>query len=489
MTIRGLLFFAMLVVAMNAFAQKINFNQAVFLSAEVGSDQARGYSADVGSALDSAFDKVVALTPVKGFSAVMRLPDGTTWKRAAGLAAALPQPQTLTTDHLIGYGSITKTYVAATLLLLVEEGLCQLDDSIGLYLPTYPNVRGNITIRQILNHRSGLSDYATENPATFEYWRNNPGHLWSNDEILNNYVLAPNFPPDSAWSYSNTNYLLAGMLIEQLAGQPWYTVVRQRILTPLGLTHTFAYPWESTGSQPFAHVFSDLNGDGVVEDFQGSGLPVNGIFSMANSSGCMLGTAEDLAVFMEKLQQGQVLKPASLAAMKIDYQHDGSGFTYGLGLGSFPLPQALENWGHTGGIIYQSVALYLPSEHITLVVQQNDDRFFNPDDPNPVLDLYVVFIELLDAYLEYKQATGIAEPNTANQLLTMPNPTTGDCFLYFKPEEIPEMPIQLQVFDMMGQLVHTQGMEQAGAYLSLNNLPAGVYTISSGAYRGKIVKQ
>ena len=100
-----------------------------------------------------------------------------------------------------------------------------------------------------------------------------------------------------------------------------------------------------------------------------------------------------------------------------------------------------------------------------------------------------MFIELLGAYLEYKQSTGIAEPTSVNQLLTMPNPTTGDCSLYFKSGEMPELPMRLRVYNMMGQLVHTQVIEQAGTQLSLAKLPAGVYEISSGAYRGKIVKQ
>lgn len=484
-----LLLFAALVCAANTFAQKINVNQP-FLNVETGPALRTTVSTDLTEALDSTFDQISALSSIKGFNAAIRLPDGTVWKRASGLAAELPAPQNMTTEHLMGYGSITKTFLSTTMLLMMEDGLLHLDDSIGMYLPAYPNISSGITIRQILSHRSGLNDYVSENQATVDYWQTHLDHIWDPEDLLNNYVLAPNFQPDSSWQYCNTNYILAGLIVEKITGKPWYMEVRQRILEPLGLTHTFAYPWEMPGNLPMAHVFSDIDDDGDPDDFQGNGLPLNGFFSLANSAGCLMGTPEDVSLFMHRLMNGQILQPASLQEMKFDYQHDGSGFTYGLGLGSFPLPQPLENWGHTGGIIYQSVALNIPAENITLAVQQNDDRNFNPDDSIPAFDLYVVLVELLNTYIENKQSSGTTGlPEASAHLKVMPNPATDHIYLdFFTDGEKGVYPLNVQLFDMTGRVVHEQQINQTSDQINIAHLPAGVYQIRAGNYSGRVVK-
>ena len=109
--------------------------------------------------LDHVFDSLTSISVIKGFNAAMLLPDGTLWKRASGLAEQIPAQIDLTTDHLMGMGSISKSFVSATMLLLLEDGLLSLDDSIGQYLEPYTNVPGHTTIRQLLSHRSGINDY------------------------------------------------------------------------------------------------------------------------------------------------------------------------------------------------------------------------------------------------------------------------------------------------------------------------------------------
>lgn len=447
-------------------------------------------SGTISETLDAVFDTISLLSPIKGFSAAMLLPDGSVWKRSSGLAQELPSEVPLSTDHLLGMGSITKLFIATTLLKLMEEGMFSLDDSIGQYLAPFPNVSGSITIRQLLSHRSGLYDYANQNPASFGDWAANPSHIFTAEEILNTYVLAPNFPPDSSWAYSNTNYLLAGLLLESLTGQAWPTIVRQRILNPYGLIQTYVYPWKTPVNQPFAHVFEDLNGDGVIEDVQGSGTPMEGLFSLANSSGCLLTAPKDLVKFLGLLFSGQVLQPATLAAMQFDYEQDGSGFLYGLGLGSFPLPQNIENWGHTGGIIYQSAALFFPTENIALAVQQNDGRFYDPSDPNSsVYDLYFMVIALLDAYLNYEPQTKVTELNFAQSVELVPNPASHSCALQFPEDYTPNFPLQIVLSDVLGRNVYTKTLENVGEEISIAHLPPGIYSVKAGTITGKLVKR
>ncbi len=430
--------------------------------------------------LDFVFDSITALTPIKGFNAALLLPDGSVWKRAKGLSKEIPAPAPLTTEHLMGMGSISKSFVATTLLLLFEDGLLDLGDSIGKFVGPYPNVPGSATIRQLLSHRTGINDYLNQNPAMGDAWVANLDSVWVADTILNNYVLVPNFSLDSTFSYSNTNFLLAGRIIESVTGQPWHQVVRQKLLDPLGLSHTFSYPWETSGNQPFSHVWADLDDNGTVDDVQGFGIPDEGLFSIANSAGCLISTPEDLVKFSEKVYGGQVLKPTTLAEMQTDYVQDGSGVLYGLGAASFPLPQNLENWGHDGDLIYKSVALYFPSEKISLAVQQNDDRSFDPTQPAPVLDASFVFLNLLDAYLNWSppSATHEFEGNEAD-FSVFPNPAS-DKLSIETGENGPGELENVRIFNSIGQVLGNYNLTKSkAATFDISRLAPGIYFIEA----------
>lgn len=449
----------------------------------------RDFNGTLTETLDYVLDSMTALTPIKGFNAAMLLPDGSMWKRAAGLATELPSVTPLTTEHLMGMGSISKSFVATTLLLLYEDDLLDLDDSIGQYVGPYPNVPGSVTIRQLLSHRSGISDYLNENPATGGAWLENLDSIWVSDTVLSNYVLAPNFPVGTDWSYSNTNYLLAGRIIESLTGQPWHDVVRQRLLDPLGLTHTFVYPWETPEAQPFSHVWADFDSDGSVEDLQGLGLPDVGLFSLANSAGCLISTPEDLVRFSERVYGGHVLQPATLTEMQTDYEQSGSGFLYGLGAASFPIMENVENWGHDGDLLYKSVALYFPSENMSLAVQQNDDRLADPDDPELQSDVYIVYAALLEAYLNYSPASGTADMQQDEAILISPNPVDDRFAIQFAEKNIAIYPIICTLTDVNGRIVLSQTVWNNRDVFSVEQLPSGVYWLQAGRFSGKVVKK
>ncbi|MCA0237483.1 MAG: serine hydrolase [Bacteroidetes bacterium] len=463
-----------------AFSQKLG--EAPHIFATTTSD------ASLSEVLDATFDSITALTPIKGFNAAMMLPDGTFWKRSKGVARELPATELLTTDHLMAMGSISKTFVATTLLLLVEEGYLALDDSIGQYIGPYPNVAGCITIRQLLSHRSGLNDYLNENPASGEALGNDPAHIWTFDEILNGYVLAPNFSPGASWSYSNTNYVLAGVLIEALTGQAWYQVVRQKVIEPLELAHTFIYPFETPGGQPFAHVFADLQGNGTVIDVQGIGFPDSGIFSLAASAGCFITTPADLTIFMERIFGGHLLQASTLSEMQTDYIQNGSGLMYGLGAASFPAPQNLENWGHDGDLLYKSVALFFPTENMALAVQQNDDRSHAPENPNSVdYDNNDVFLALLIAYMNYMPVTGVDEISADNSMLLYPNPANEQVVVACKAGK---SATSATLFNLQGQLMMSQKIENQNIVrIDLSSLPSGIYEVRIGEQSELLLKR
>lgn len=447
-------------------------------------------SGTLTDALNFAFDSITALTPIKGFNAAMLFSDGSLWTRAKGLSTAQPFATPLAPSHLMGMGSITKSFVATTLLILQEEGALDLDDSIGQYLPAYPNIPAYATVRQILNHRAGLNDYLNENPAMSQALIANLDSIWVADSILAHYVLAPNFPVNTSWSYSNTGYLLAGRIIEVVTGQPWYQVVREKILIPLGLTHTFAYPWESYGTQRFAHVFVDVDGVNPIDDWQGYGLSDKGLFSLAGSAGCLITTPEDLVRFSEQVHGGHFLQPASFVEMHTDHLlQPGSGYQYGLGTISYALPGALENWGHDGSLFYKSLALYFPEKQFSIAVQQNDDRLHDPADvTSPPHDMNDVFLVLTETYLNYSALSASTEPSV--QLWEVqPNPAVDHINLNLPLNTGLSFPLDITIVNAQGGVVAQQSIQQSNELVSVSALPPGLFFVQAGNHVSKFVKR
>jgi len=442
--------------------------------------------------LDHAFDSLTLYSTIKGFNAAMYLPDGTLWKRATGLATELPTQTPLTTDHLMGMGSITKSFISVTLLLMYEEGLLDLDDSISQYIGPYPNVPSQTTIRQLLSHRSGISDYLNENPAMIENWISYPDSIWIADTILNHYVLKPNYPVGTDWSYSNTNYLLAGKIIERITGQHWYEEVRTRILTPYALVHTFAYPWESYGDQPSSHVWLDLDGDGSVEDLQGFGFPDAGLFSLASSAGCYLSTPEDLVRFSQLVYGGDVLKDSTLIEMITDYVVGPANFEYGLGTSMYSLGVPLENHGHDGNLFYKSFALHFPSEEMSLAVQQNDDRTWVLLPNDEPFDLFFLFVGLLDTYLNYTEPSAVSERDLVFKQITLsPNPAVDEAKIQFQLQRASE--ITLHISATNGSIVKSYPFDTLSEgdhalNLDLSGIPTGLYFLQIGTGAQTVAK-
>ena len=183
-----------------------------------------------------------------------------------------------------------------------------------------------------------------------------------------------------------------------------------------------------------------------------------------------------------------MLQPATLAEMQVDYVQDGSGALYGLGAASFPVPQNLENWGHNGDLIYKSIALYFPSENMSLAVQQNDDRSFDPTNPNSVeYDGNDVFLALLLAYLNYSPPSATGEVVLPNELAIYPNPTGSSFQLVFGGDRQPDFPLTVVLTDMAGRIMSSQILDNDGDMIDVDDLPMGVYVVRTGAFSGIVI--
>ncbi|WP_067995913.1 serine hydrolase domain-containing protein [Nocardia pseudobrasiliensis] len=282
--------------------------------------------------------------------AVATLTDnGVTTVMATGLAdltAKSPMP-TDPTEHF-RVGSITKSFTAAIALQLAAEHRLDLDRSIETYLPgllTGNGVDGRaITVRQILGHRSGLSD-PTATADTNEYEAARTGRTYTpTQEIALALRSSTQITPGIRFEYSNTNYLIAGMLIESVTGRPYADELRDRILIPLNLADTYLPATGDTGlREPHPTGYAVVDGVPVDRTRVEPSLPW--------TSGALVSTGTDLNRFYTALQSGRVVPQAQLRQMLdgVDMGH-GDGMSYGLGVGYTQLPCGTEFIGHVGGL-------------------------------------------------------------------------------------------------------------------------------------------
>ncbi|WP_345436919.1 serine hydrolase domain-containing protein [Actinoallomurus vinaceus] len=251
-------------------------------------------------------------------------------------------------DSRFRIGSMTKPFVATVVLQLVGEHRVVLDAPVERYLPGVVRGHGNdgrvITVRQLLQHTSGLPDVLTY-LSPQEILKDPLAHHDTRDLV--NIALAhpPTFKPGHGWRYSNTNYLLAGMLIENVTGHPYGEEIRRRIITPLGLRETYVPGDASAIPGPHPRGYVRPGEDAPLMDI----TAINP--SIAGPAGEMISSGTDLNRFLGALVRGRLLRPAQLREMmRTRPTGNPDGRAYGLGLESRPLPCGGLYWGHGGNI-------------------------------------------------------------------------------------------------------------------------------------------
>ena len=305
-------------------------------------------------------------------------PDGRRSARAGVADLATRQPVPLDGEFRIG--SVTKTFVATVVLQLAGEGRLSLDDTVAHWLPGAVEGNGNdgsrITIRELLQMTSGIYDYVNDLPllASAAGFQASRFRTYTPQQLV---ALAmqhrPLFAPGTSASYSNTNYVLLGMIISQVTGRSWAQEVNARIIRPLGLRQTIIPGTSPLIPGSHADGYSGLGGN----------TPVNVTAlnpSAADAAGSMISTTADLSRFYAALAGGRLLAPAQLAEMEATTAAPGGaegfpGARYGLGLDWFPLPCGGGYFGHSGGIPgYSTWDAVTPRTGRTVVVSVTGDE-------------------------------------------------------------------------------------------------------------------
>ncbi|MEV7095693.1 serine hydrolase domain-containing protein [Amycolatopsis sp. NPDC051045] len=263
-------------------------------------------------------------------------------------------------------GSVTKTFVATVVLQLVGEGRVKLDAPVERYLPgALPDPR--ITVRQLLQHTSGLYNYTQDlagvDPETLRHRGAEPAEL-----LAMALKHPPLFPPGAKWSYSNTNYIVAGMIAERVTGRDLGGEIARRITRPLGLHGTYL-PRRGDEKLPAPHAVGYTPVSGQLVDFSDFDATI------AGAAGGLVTTPSDLDRFYGALLAGRLLRPAELAEMQrtVPAELGIPGAGYGLGLGSIPLSCGGVAWGHGGSIPgFTTMSGVAANDHrVTLVANQD----------------------------------------------------------------------------------------------------------------------
>ncbi|MGC8787486.1 MAG: serine hydrolase domain-containing protein [Anaerolineae bacterium] len=302
-----------------------------------------------------------------GLQATVIFPDGTVWSGASGYASH-EKKCPLTLDHHLYIGSITKLYTAVLVMDQVENGMISLDDTLDKWL-ALPYAK-EITVRMLLNHTSGIPNY-TEDPWFLVRYVGLPRKQWQPDElvaVIRNKRLK--FEPGSRHEYSNSNYLLLGVILEKVTGNRYGALLRGLAVDRLGLrdTYYFSRPSDLLIANGYDETLLHL-GRRNLTGFRTS------LETGAFSAGGVLSTSEDVASFTHSLFTGQILNDAILVQMKtfIEAPDKDVPLQKGYGLGVRNLIIGGENLiGHTGSIPgYSGIAMHNEEKHYTIVILSN----------------------------------------------------------------------------------------------------------------------
>lgn len=332
--------------------------------------------------LQEALDLDRTALAAPGVVATVLFADGHSWSGTSGVAD-LATGRALTVNTPFAIASISKTFLAAEVLDLVDAGSLRLEDSAARLLPGV-RVGGQaldprVTIRELLDHTSGLRDFLVDRQLDLAV-RANPRRVWTPTMALS-YAGKPVALPGTGYHYANTNYVLLGLIVERLTGRTLAQEYRTRFFDPLGLRSSFYQVAERpTARLPTAYQYQSSKVDAVPADVtDGTGVrPFTSITSAAGAAGSLAASAPDLARWAQALYDGNVLSQEALQTMISDAATTSTlkpAYPYGLGVQVLTIDGRVA-YGHSGRLVGASSAMrWFPDVGVTIVVLTNESRF------------------------------------------------------------------------------------------------------------------
>lgn len=310
--------------------------------------------------IDKIAQQVLQQTGVPSASVAIVKDGQIAYQQAYGLARIEP-PTPAQSAMRYSIGSISKQLTVAAVLLLAQDGKLTLDDPVGKYVPNL--TRGDaITIRQILSHTSGYPDYAPQDYIIPEWER-----PVSADALLDRWARkALEFEPGTRWQYSNTNFVIAGLIVEKVAGAPLVDFLTERVFKPLGMTSVTNTDRQKLGDNDAQGTFRRALGPPHPAPHEGPGWMY--------AAGELAMTAEDLAKWDVAVIQQAILAPESWRQLETEVVlASGAGTHYGLGI-SVGLTQGHRELSHSGEVSgFVASNLVWPDDKLAVAVLTNQD--------------------------------------------------------------------------------------------------------------------
>lgn len=407
--------------------------------------------------LQFTLDSVCNRFKYKGVTAAVFIPGQGVWEGTFGNSH---ESVRITPEMAFGMGSNTKTFIAALLLKMQENQLLDLDDSIGTWIQGYPHINGAITIRQCLNHTSGISEYFST--RVNDSLLLNPNKIWTKPEILT-LVDTAAFDAGEDWTYSNSNYIIAGIIIESVLNKPAAQAMREWILDSAGFENTFFYGEPNTAPVPHQWTMN-LTGTSLVDmnEFELNLIPQ--LYSLATTAGAMLTTAEENVLFWSKLVGGELLKPESWNEMTA-WVPVTSNLSYGLGIflnrTNMNGRTTMSHGGTFLGFINENMVDTLSG--ITVSVLTNQDSLSNAHVANNIMR--ALHRSALNA-----PAVGLTSINAISKVVSLyPNPANNTVRVNMEPNGM-----NITLYDMQGRLVQSESETNT---LDVSQIPNGVYSL------------
>lgn len=276
-------------------------------------------------------------------------------------------------DHL-RVGSITKIFISALILKLKDEGIVSLEQTVNSILPGILKEGTHITVRHLLQHRSGLKDYIWMDVAGTNCIQHAISSL--HDEFPPQSLIRLvathdlQFEPGTEFNYSNTGYILLGIIAEKLTGESIEYLLEQWVIQPLQLERTY-FPRTNDLRKPFATGYSRATPD--LTDLSDEISEITNLnISILWTAGAVISNPLEIQTFMKSLFNGQLLSKESLTEMMCFLEADDPKQSYGLGLHQYTFDDGRQAVGHQGGLHgYESVTLYYPDCKMSLTVIVN----------------------------------------------------------------------------------------------------------------------
>lgn len=384
------------------------------------------------------------------------------WNGGSGLSNVAKKTKATGTERF-RIGSVTKTFIATSILKLVSQNKLKLDDNIGKYLtPTQVGYIPNapkITIRQLLHHTSGIADVVNDTTSAllFDYFSSGLKQKYTFDELLSKYLvtLKPTHSPDNkTFAYCNTGFMILGEIIKKASGSTWQDYITQNIITPLKLSKTSCpADADSTISGVYMHGYTQISATITID------VSTQNV-SWANSAGAMISTTDDLNTFMGSLLKGLIIPKNWVDTMTTFSVKENNFVSDGFGI--FKVEAGpYKFYGHTGGIPGYSTLMFFYPKYNTIVTAN-----FNSDNAD-----FNTYLLRLSDYLETLPPTVATKDLEYVDLISIaPNPT--DDFIRINNKTTIST---ISIMDMQGRVLYRNDAYENNSPIDVSLFKAGIY--------------